>query len=53
MIKRLMAIGFIFACTSIAWFILSAVTTSRTFNADSHLRSQVERIWGRPAGANA
>ena len=48
MIKRLMAIGFIFACTSIAWFILSAVTTSRTFNADSHLRSQVERIWGAP-----
>ncbi|HEV7822953.1 MAG TPA: hypothetical protein VGO84_17340 [Burkholderiales bacterium] len=48
MIKRLLAIGFIFACTSIAWFILAGVTTSRTFTADSNLRSQVERIWGAP-----
>ena len=48
MIKRLLAIGFIFVCTSIAWFILAGVTTSRTFTADSNLRSQVERIWGAP-----
>ena len=48
MIRRLLAIGFIFACTSIAWFILAGVTTSRTFTADSNLRSQVERIWGAP-----
>ncbi len=48
MIKRLLAIGFIFACTSIAWFILAGVTTSRTFKADSNLRSQVERVWGAP-----
>src|SRR4051812_4768705 len=48
MTKRLLAIGFIFVCTSIAWFILSAVTTSRTFNADSSLRTQVESIWGAP-----
>ena len=48
MIKRLLAIGFIFACTSIAWFILAGVTTSRTYIADSNLRSQVERIWGSP-----
>ena len=48
MLKRLAAIGFIFCCTSIAWFTLAGVTTSRTYSADQHLREQVERIWGAP-----
>src|SRR5688572_20711238 len=48
MIKRLFAIGFIFVCTSIAWFILAGVTTTRTSKADGHLREQVEHVWGAP-----
>ena len=48
MIKRLIAIGFIFACTSIAWSILSGVTERRTHSADEGLRKQVERVWGAP-----
>lgn len=48
MIKRLLAIGFVFACTAIAWFILAGVTTSRTNTADRTLRQQVEHVWGAP-----
>lgn len=46
MIKRLIAIGFIFFCTSVAWSILSGVTERRTHSADDGLRKQVERVWG-------
>ncbi|MBI3045637.1 MAG: inner membrane CreD family protein [Betaproteobacteria bacterium] len=48
MIKRLIAIGFIFGCTSIAWFVLAGITSSRTDSADRGLRQQVERVWGAP-----
>jgi inner membrane protein involved in colicin E2 resistance len=48
MIKRLIAIGFIFACTSIAWFVLAGVTWTRTTSFDSNLKQQVERVWGAP-----
>jgi inner membrane protein involved in colicin E2 resistance len=48
MIRRLIAIGFIFVCTSIAWSILSGVTEQRTHSADEGLRKQVERVWGAP-----
>lgn len=48
MIKRLIAIGFIFGCTSIAWLILAGVTAGRTHVSDSGLRARVERLWGAP-----
>jgi inner membrane protein involved in colicin E2 resistance len=48
MIARLIAIGFIFICTSIAWFVLAGVTTTRTYFADKSLRQQVESVWGTP-----
>ena len=48
MIKRLMAIGFIFCCTTVAWFLLAGITSSRTYTADHALRQQVERVWGAP-----
>ena len=48
MIKRLIAIGFIFGCTSIAWFVLAGITSNRTDSADRGLRQQVERVWGAP-----
>lgn len=46
MIKRLIAIGFIFSCTSIAWAILAGVTNQRTRDADVGARGRVEKIWG-------
>jgi hypothetical protein len=48
MVKRLIAIGFIFGCTSIAWLILAGVTAGRTHVSDSGLRARVERLWGAP-----
>lgn len=48
MIVRLFAIGFIFACTAIAWWVLAGITTTRTYSADRSLRHQVERVWGSP-----
>lgn len=43
-----MAIGFIFGCSTIAWWVLAGVTSGRTHTADSSLRTQVERLWGAP-----
>lgn len=48
MIRRLFAIGLIFGCTAIAWFVLAGITLGRTYTADAGLRSQVERLWGAP-----
>jgi len=48
MIRRLLAIGFIFCCTSVAWFVLAGAITNRTYSADQNLRHQVERVWGAP-----
>lgn len=48
MIKRLFAIGFIFACVSVAWFMLAGATLTRTNSADSSLKSRVAQLWGAP-----
>lgn len=46
MVKRLVAIAFIFAGTTLAWAILGGTTFKRTYLSDSALRARVERIWG-------
>lgn len=43
---RLVAIGFIFVCTSIAWAILGSTVIDRTGEKDYELRSEVEQLWG-------
>lgn len=48
MIRRLVAIAFIYGCTAIAWWILAGVTSTRTHQADQGLRSRVEQLWGAP-----
>ena len=48
MLKRLLAIGFIFGCTSIAWMILGSTLFARTYVSDSSLKASVEKIWGKP-----
>jgi len=48
MVKRLVAIAFIFVCTSIAWLILGGTIDSRTLNSGQQLRGKVSSIWGSP-----
>jgi inner membrane protein involved in colicin E2 resistance len=54
--KRILALSFIFACTTIAWMILGATIFQRTYGLDDNLRSKVSSSWGtaqtqEPAGA--
>jgi hypothetical protein len=46
MAKRIFAIAFIFACTSLAWVVLGATIFSRTERSDRHLEDRVGSIWG-------
>ncbi len=46
MIKRIVAIVFIYVCTAAAWGVLGATIFHRTFSAEENLRGQVESIWG-------
>jgi hypothetical protein len=46
MVKRIVAIAFIFACTTIAWLILGGTIFSRTQGSDQHLRGRVGSTWG-------
>jgi inner membrane protein involved in colicin E2 resistance len=46
MVKRIVAIAFIFVCTSIAWLILGSTIFSRTRGSDQHLRDRVGSTWG-------
>jgi hypothetical protein len=48
MFKRIAAIAFIFACTSVAWAILGATIFSRTYAANSALSGKVVSTWGAP-----
>ena len=48
MTKRIAALVFIFACTSVAWMILGATIFSRTYSSDSDLKERVASIWGSP-----
>jgi len=46
MTKRIIAIAFIFACTSIAWVILGGTLFARTYDSGSTSSSRVESTWG-------
>ena len=48
MIKKLVAITFIFICTTIAWAVLGSTIFARTYGTDERLRKSVESIWGAP-----
>ena len=48
MLKRIVAIGFIFLCTAVAWMILGSTVFYRTYDSDSSLRRSVASIWGAP-----
>jgi len=48
MLKRLLAVAFIFVCTSVAWAILAGTIESRTHSSDDRLRGRVQSVWGTP-----
>lgn len=48
MTKRIAAIAFIFACTTVAWFILGATIFERTNASGPSLREKVVSLWGAP-----
>jgi len=45
-VSRLVAVAFIFVCTTIAWFILGGSLVVRTGESDSRLAQEVRRLWG-------
>lgn len=48
MLKRIVAIGFIFVCTAVAWMILGSTVFYRSYDSDASLRRSVASIWGAP-----
>ena len=46
MVKRIVAIIFIFACTTVAWMVLGATIFARTQSSDSALKGRVVSTWG-------
>jgi len=46
--KRLAALLFIFACTSLAWALLGSSIFMRTYDSDCALRNRVVSTWGSP-----
>src|ERR1700736_290956 len=53
MIKRILAIAFIFGCTSIAWMFLGGTITARTSSTSERLRGRVQSVWGTPQEQSA
>src|ERR1043165_7301289 len=48
MLKRIVAIAFIFVCASAAWMILGATIFSRTYDSGQTLADRVASLWGGP-----
>lgn len=48
MTKRIIAIAFIFVCTSIAWAILGGTIFSRTYDSEASSNDRVASTWGAP-----
>src|SRR6476659_729878 len=46
MTKRIIAITFIFICTSIAWVILGGTIFSRTYDSGASSSNRVASTWG-------
>ncbi len=47
-LRRIVALIFIFVCTAIAWGVLGATIFSRTYNTGPGLRAKVQSSWGTP-----
>lgn len=48
MLRQILALAFIFVCTTIAWVILGATIFSRTYGSNEQLQGHVASTWGTP-----
>ena len=46
MLRQILALAFIFVCTTIAWMILGSTIFSRTYGANQQLQGHVASTWG-------
>ena len=46
MMRRIIALFFIFGCTTVGWVILGGVTNERTYDQDEVLEEAVGHLWG-------
>ena len=46
MLRQILALVFIFVCTTIAWVILGATIFSRTYSSNDQLQNHVTSTWG-------
>ena len=46
MLRQILALVFIFVCTTIAWIVLGATIFSRTYGANQQLQGHVASTWG-------
>ena len=46
MMRRIIALFFIFGCTTVGWVILGGVTNTRTYDQDETLEAAVGHLWG-------
>ncbi len=46
MLRQILALAFIFICTTIAWAILGATIFSRTYSSNDQLQGHVASTWG-------
>ena len=46
MLRQILALSFIFVCTSIAWVILGGTISSRTYGSNEQLQGRVASTWG-------
>ena len=46
MLRQILALAFIFVCTTIAWMILGATISSRTYGSNEQLQGHVASTWG-------
>jgi inner membrane protein involved in colicin E2 resistance len=48
LLRQILALAFIFVFTTIAWLILGATISSRTYGANQQLQGHVASTWGMP-----
>ena len=48
MLRQIVAISFIFLCTTVAWAVLGATIFTRTYDTQSRLQGSVQSTWGAP-----
>jgi len=46
LLRQILALAFIFVCTTIAWMILGSTILSRTYGANQQLQGRVASTWG-------